>query len=441
MADRAWRTYQEQMKQKRMKTRNKKNVDPSNRTDELVIQQLSAEVSGKAQKYLRVGPREFVAFQFDEVTIPNIKLACEKHFAHRVGNKKSCDVLAGEQGPLCKTMSQIPNTKLIHVRFIPDSSIDVDLSADLKSVSTSASSLPPGLTTIRKREAKSTVNSEAYSSSLPKAKRPCTGGSPSKCYPKSLSVLDMLKLGKIVDKHKTTVIHLYSFDINLMSWSKVPKTVEFFLDPNSLGEGGFRTAYKATSQHAEFKSSSWVIKKYLLTAVSTIEATNLTVVDHNKRVVQMHMLARNFGLQLKEEIMKDPAKTMAYGEHMRYRKIFLGETEEGESVTVEEFVGGSFVKYINNTGLLCVPEDDHFGQKAQCLSHFSFEKSGKKLMVVDIQGSGGNLYDPEVATSDVSDDDQLLFCAGNLVGIAINNFIGHHECNKFCKLAKLSQLL
>ena len=59
-----------------------------------------------------------------------------------------------------------------------------------------------------------------------------------------------------------------------MSWSKVPKTAEFFLDPNSLGEGGLRTAYKATSQHAEFKSSSWVIKKYPPSAVSTIEATS-----------------------------------------------------------------------------------------------------------------------------------------------------------------------
>ena len=431
------------MKQKRLKPCNKKKVDPANKTDELVVQQLSAEVSGKAQKYLRVGPREFVPFEFDEVTIANIKIACEKHFAHRVGKHMSCDVLAGEQGPSCKTISQIPSTKLIHIRFIPDASIDIDLSADLKSRQLSAastSSLAPAHSFIRKRRTESNF-SEAASSSLPNAKRSLTGGSPSKCYPKSLSVLDMMKLGKIVDKHKTTVIHLYSFDINSMSWCKVAKTVEFLLDPEPLGEGGFRAAYKATSQHAEFKGRSWVIKKYLPTAVATIEATNLTVRDHNKRVVQMHMLARNFTLQLKEEIIKDQSKADEYGEHMKYRNIFLGNTDDGESVTVEEFVVGSFVKYINNTGLSCVPEDDPIGQKAQCLSHFSFQKSGKKLMVVDIQGSGCNLYDPEVATYDTSDDNQILFCAGNLAGIAINNFIGHHKCNRFCNLVGLSQLL
>ena len=170
MDDLAWKTYQEQMKQKCMKTRNKKNVDPSNRTDELVIQQLSYKVSGKVQKYLRVSPQEFVLFQFEEVTIANIKLACEKHFAHRVGKNMSCDVLAAQQGPSCKTMSQIPN-KLIHVRFIPDSSINADLSANLKNVSAADSSLPPGLnTTIRKQEARSIVNSNTYYSSLPRGK-------------------------------------------------------------------------------------------------------------------------------------------------------------------------------------------------------------------------------------------------------------------------------
>jgi hypothetical protein len=63
-----------------------KREEPGNEVEELVVQQLSAEVAGKAQKYLRVGPREFVPFdKFEEVTIKNIKKACEKHFAHKVG--------------------------------------------------------------------------------------------------------------------------------------------------------------------------------------------------------------------------------------------------------------------------------------------------------------------------------------------------------------------
>jgi hypothetical protein len=133
MADRAWQTYKKQMQEKRMKPCNKKKGDSSKKTDELVVQQLSAEVSGKAQKYLRVGPREFVPFKYEELTIDNIKKACEKHFAHRVGENMSCDVLAGEQGPSCKTVSQIPNSKLIHVRFVSDSKLDIISSDVIKS--------------------------------------------------------------------------------------------------------------------------------------------------------------------------------------------------------------------------------------------------------------------------------------------------------------------
>jgi hypothetical protein len=72
---------------------------------------------------------------------------------------------------------------------------------------------------------------------------------------------------------------------------------------------------------------------------------------------------------------------------------------EGETVTVEEFVSGEFVKYINNNGIPCIGENNIIGQKAQCLSHFSYQRSGAKLMVVDIQGSGNQLCDPEIAKS------------------------------------------
>ena len=36
----------------------------------------------------------------------------------------------------------------------------------------------------------------------------------------------------------------------------------------------------------------------------------------------MHMLARNFALQLKQEISKDANKAEQYGEHVKYQKIF-----------------------------------------------------------------------------------------------------------------------
>ena len=49
-------------------------------------------------------------------------------------------------------------------------------------------------------------------------------------------------------------------------------------------------------------------------------------------------------------------------------------------------------------------------------------------MVLDIQGIGNILCDPEIAAEDIVDiDDEFLFCLGNLVTNAIQAFLGAHE--------------
>lgn len=46
---------------------------------------------------------------------------------------------------------------------------------------------------------------------------------------------------------------------------------------------------------------------------------------------------------------------------------------------MEDFIDGKFTKYINNTSDSCLDaETNVMAQKAHCLTHFSFEKSGKK---------------------------------------------------------------
>ena len=66
--------------------------------------------------------------------------------------------------------------------------------------------------------------------------------------------------------------------------------------------------------------------------------------------------------------------------------------DTGDYVTIEEFIEGTFVKYIDNTGLRCVNDSNLMGQKVECLVNFTYEKSQEKLMVVDLQVSGYTLY-------------------------------------------------
>ena len=93
--------------------------------EEIVVQRMSADVSGKQQKYTRIGAQEYVPFEHEEITIAKIKDACYEHFRPQIEKDLICDVLAGERGPSCEKMSHIPNRKVFYVRFIKPEGVEV----------------------------------------------------------------------------------------------------------------------------------------------------------------------------------------------------------------------------------------------------------------------------------------------------------------------------
>jgi hypothetical protein len=79
-----------------------------------------------------------------------------------------------------------------------------------------------------------------------------------------------------------------------MRWSSVPNKAEFMIEELPFATGGFREAFKATSITAGFEETTWVVKKYLTTAVEVIRETNETEQTHAQKSVQMYYLAKNF---------------------------------------------------------------------------------------------------------------------------------------------------
>jgi hypothetical protein len=65
--------------------------------EEIVVQRQSSDVSGKAQKYSRVEPQEFVQFGEKDMSMENKiltgKAACLKHFASKIGPNTICDIV------------------------------------------------------------------------------------------------------------------------------------------------------------------------------------------------------------------------------------------------------------------------------------------------------------------------------------------------------------
>lgn len=211
--------------------------------------------------------------------------------------------------------------------------------------------------------------------------------------------------------NKAKKILIYKFDFVHMEWSTVPLQAEFVIEEKEFAAGGFRKAFKATSITEGFNKGTWVVKRYLEAAVQLIRETGQTTEEHTRKSVQMQYLARNFASQLKEAIAKD--RLDEYGQSFEYKSVHMEKAEDGEFLTVEEFIDGDFVKFINNNGIVC-EEDTTLCKKAQAFSHFTYEKSEGKVMVLDIQGSGYTLYDPEIASTEIQNEDgSYQFCAGN----------------------------
>jgi len=118
MADKAdkWKKFKNAMKEKRTGRQGKPN-DPRRNKEEIVVQRLSADVTGKAYKYSRIGPREFVqvGFDDDELTIEKIKDACLKHSAPQTGRNVVCDVLVGERGLSCSHIKQVSYMYILYI--------------------------------------------------------------------------------------------------------------------------------------------------------------------------------------------------------------------------------------------------------------------------------------------------------------------------------------
>ena len=82
--------------------------------------------------------------------------------------------------------------------------------------------------------------------------------------------------------------------------------------------GGFCEAYKATSLHQQFANKTWVIKKYLLSTLKTIEDMEQTAESHTKKVVH---LAASMADSLSVAVKKTKNQEL-FGEFFRYTERF-----------------------------------------------------------------------------------------------------------------------
>ena len=215
-----------------------------------------------------------------------------------------------------------------------------------------------------------------------------------------------MKIIKSVEK-KILNVWVKEFDIESKEWL-ILGPVSFLTEIFSFG-GDFRYAFKATSNHHKFRDATYVIKRYKTSALENIEILKQSPEIQSRKVVQMNSLARNLAARFSDRC----ATVIENFSKIVYNKVFFGKIDENEFVTVEKFIPGTFQKYINNDGTIVngVETSADGLKKVEAFVHYTYKKSEGNLMVLDIQGIGNVLCDPEIATEDIVDiDDEFLFC-------------------------------
>uniref|UniRef100_A0A3B3S4B4 Eukaryotic elongation factor 2 kinase n=1 Tax=Paramormyrops kingsleyae TaxID=1676925 RepID=A0A3B3S4B4_9TELE len=205
----------------------------------------------------------------------------------------------------------------------------------------------------------------------------------------------------------------YRYSAVTGEWAQDKVYIKMATQP--FGRGAMRECYRTKklsnfSHSSNWKSASnYVAKRYMETVSRDVYFED----------VRLQMEAKLWG---EEYNRHRPPKQV---DIMQMCVLEMPERPGKALFHLEHYIEGKYIKYNSNSGFV---RDDNIRLTPQAFSHFTFERSGHQLIVVDIQGVGDLYTDPQIHTDKGTD-----FGDGNLGVRGMALFFHSHLCNKICK--------
>ena len=245
---------------------------------------------------------------------------------------------------------------------------------------------------------------------------------------------------------------LHIFDIETSSWSR--ETVQVRVEKESFARGSLRVAFHMSgladierAERLKYRQKEWERAKKR--AKKKGKQPPSPPADAAADAEHAHTYVAKMSIDPYEEresyfqdvVMQHYARAYAirYNSYAPPKRIeilmawLLEFTERpGRPLCcAEAFIDGVYRKHNNNFGYVSEEERN----TPQAFSHYTYEASGRQILICDIQGVGDRYTDPQIHSYD-----GVGFGKGNMGERGVDRFIASHRCNAICRYLKLPNL-